>query len=80
MDKLQMAINLLQEAQEEKERLKEYELDHAVLGTSMTNEEHHEAFCKFYEKWHGRHSKPPKKQHINDNIKMARRLLLDEYV
>lgn len=75
MDRLSMAIALIQEAQEEKKRLAEY---HAALEKvpSYDHPDYWKALNKVYEKF----NPTPKKSVINDNLKMARRLLIAEYV
>lgn len=73
MDRLDMAIALLQEAKAEKENLAEYEKAYANLPTDSN---HWNEYAKLLEKY----PRIPKKSVINDNIKMARRLLLGEYM
>lgn len=75
MDRLSMAIALIQEAQEEKERLAEY---NAALEEvpPYGRPDHWESLNEVYKKF----SPTPKKSVINDNLKMARRLLIAEYV
>lgn len=75
MDRLSMAIALIQEAQEEKKRLAEY---NAALEEvpPYDHQYHWKALNEVYEKF----SPTPKKSVINDNLKMARRLLIAEYV
>lgn len=70
-----MAIALLQEAKAEKERLAEFEKEYSRLSpwNGGDNREEHN---RFWIKW----PRIPKKSVINNNIKMARRLLLDEYM
>lgn len=74
MDRLEMAIELIREAIDEKKRLEDYDKEYSKLP-DYKNPNYREATRKFYEKW----SSAPKKSIINDNIKMARRLLLGEY-
>ena len=75
MDRLSMAIALIQEAQEEKKRLAEY---NAALEEVPPHDhpDHWKALIEVYKKF----SPTPKKSVINDNLKMARRLLIAEYV
>lgn len=75
MDKIDIAIALLQEAREEKLLLERYEKDQAKLP-GWRDPGRVEAVNRFYDKY----PRAPKKSIINDNIKMARRLLLGEYV
>jgi len=75
MDHLDIAITLLQEAKEEKALLKEYEKDNAKLP-KYGEPGYWEACNKLFKKY----PRTPKKSVINDNVKMARRLLLDEYM
>lgn len=75
MTRLDMAIALLQEAKKQKELLEEFESDSEDLP-AYGDPDRPVAVEAFYRKWR----KIPKKSVINDNIKMARRLLLDEYM
>ena len=75
MDRLEMAIELIREAIDEKKRLEAYDKEHSKLP-KYGDPNFREAIDKFYDKY----PSPPKKSIINDNIKMARRLLLGEYV
>lgn len=76
MDRLDMAIELILEAQEEKNRLIDFERDY------------NEALTKDYEahSWENRdkvyraYSPTPKKSVFNDNLKMARRIIIGEYM
>ena len=74
MDRLEMAIELIREAIEEKKRLEIYRKERSKIP-NHTDPKFREAMDKFYEKY----PSPPKKSIVNDNIKMARRLLLGEY-
>ena len=74
MDRIEIAIELLQEAREEKALLERYEKDRDKLP-SYKDPNYRTALGAFYDKY----PRPPKKSIINDNIKMARRLLLGEY-
>ena len=69
MNKLEVAMFLIQEAMEEKQRLEQYkeECEGAIYNSELTF---------FYEKWN---NKMPTKTKINDNLKMARRLLKESY-
>lgn len=75
VDRLDMVIALLEEAKTEKYLLIEFAKDESKLPP-YGDPHKFEAINKFYEKW----DKIPRKSVVNDNIKMARRLLLDEYV
>ena len=75
MDRLSMAIALIQEAQEEKKRLAEYNAAREEVPP-YDHQYHWKALNEVYEKF----SPTPKKSVINDNLKMARRLLIAEYV
>lgn len=69
MDKLEMAIELIKEAQRERDNIKNY-------NTKMKMAESWDemrAIWDFYDHI-------PKKSIVNDNLKMARRLLADEYI
>ena len=75
MDGLDIAIELLIEARDEKTRLEEYNKEYnktLKIGDSMERwNEQYKINQKYYP--------IPKRQVIKDNIKMARRLLLKEY-
>lgn len=75
MDKLDIALALIEEAKAEKKRLKEYQKEYANLP-DYSSANHWEAWRKLDEKY----SPVPKKSVINDNLKMARRYLRDEYI
>lgn len=75
MDRLEMALELIREAIEEKKRIENYNRDWSKLPRHP-DPRRVEAVEKFYEKYPVR----PKKSIVNDNIKMARRILLGEYV
>ena len=75
MDRLDMAIALLQEAKREKENLEIYNRDlKKIPGYGEPG--HWDALDQLLKRF----PRTPKKSVINDNIKMARRLLLDEYM
>ena len=76
MDKLEMAIALLQEAREEKINLKVYEKEESRLPKDYGTPEYHSAIREFFKRW----ERIPHKSVVNDNIKMARRLLVSEYI
>ena len=69
MDNLEMAIALLQGALNERNRLQEH--DEEIAKCQTWEEE-----CEVYEKY----KRIPKKSIINDNLKMARRLILESYM
>lgn len=69
MDNFDMAIALIKEAQEEKRKLDAYLK--ARVGSSRWNDEDWDVFFRKY-------PKEPHRSVINDNIKLARRLLLKE--
>lgn len=69
MDNLEMAIALLQGAINERNRLQEH--DEEIAKCQTWEEE-----CRVYEKY----KRIPKKSLINDNLKMARRLILESYM
>lgn len=79
MDRLDMAIALIQEAKEEKERLVNYEKEYAEawkLDREITDGDRWKNRNKVFNKY----PRTPKKSVVNDNLKMARRLLVDEYM
>lgn len=75
MDRLSMAIALIQEAQEEKKRLAEY---NAALEEVPPYD--HPDHWRAWDDVYTRFRPTPKKSVINDNLKTARRLLIAEYV
>lgn len=75
MDRLEIALELIREAIDEKKRLEIYNKEYSKLP-GYRDPNFREARDKFYAKY----PTSPKKSIINDNIKMARRLLLGEYV
>ena len=75
MDRLEIALELIREAMDEKKRLEIYQRERAKLP-GYGSPDYREALNKFYEKY----PSSPKKSIINDNIKMARRILLGEYM
>ena len=69
MDRLDMALELIREAQEEKKRLEAFNKEYSKASGW-------DEISKIYNKY----SPTPKKSVINDNLKMARRILKGEYV
>lgn len=69
MDRLDMALELIREAQEEKKRLEAFNNEYSKASGW-------DEISKVYNKY----SPTPKKSVINDNLKMARRILKGEYV
>ena len=74
MDRLDIAIALLQEAKEEKERINQYKKAEAELPGYGEPGYDDIDWPEFYRKW----TPLPKKSVVNDNIKVTRRLLLSE--
>ncbi len=77
MDKLSIAIQLLQEAQEKEKILLEYKKDEAALDVN-SNFNHTKTYDEVYGDFNRKWKTVPKKSVILDNVKMARRLL-NEY-
>ena len=75
MDRLDMAIALLQEAKGEKKNLDSFNREIKNIP-DYGEPGHWDELDKILKKY----PRTPKKSVINDNIKMARRLLLDEYI
>lgn len=75
MDRLDMAISLIQEAKSERENLKIYDKEHEKLP-KWGDPGYWEAWSKFVRRF----PRAPKKSVVNDNLKMARRILLGEYM
>ena len=75
MDKLELALELIRRAQQERKRLNGY--NNAINSLQRANNP---------EYWHQRdkielkYSPTPRKAIINDSLKMARRILSEEYV
>lgn len=69
MDKLEMAIELIKEAQNERDCIKLFNMEMNRVNTWEEKMEIHNRFGHI-----------PKKSIVNDNLKMARRLLVDEYI
>ena len=79
MDRLNMAIALIKEAQEERDRLKSFERDYEEAQEKDIADTDHWSFTNraAVEK---AYSPIPHKSVVNDNLKMARRLLAAEYL
>ena len=75
MDKLDIAIALLFDARDEKKRLESYNADRKKLPR-VGEPGYYEALDKLDTKY----KRIPTKAVVNDNIKMARRLLLEARV
>ena len=70
MDNFDMAVALIKEAQRERDLVHAYEKD--------TREAHETSnFDSYFKRWY---PGVPRKSIVNDNIKLARRLLLKEYM
>jgi hypothetical protein len=76
MDRLDMAIELILEAQEEKNRLIDFERDYNEALTKDNEAHSWENRDKVYRAY----SPTPKKSVVNDNLKMARRIIIGEYM
>lgn len=72
MDRLDMAIALIQEAKEERKRLEAMEKEIARIPRGSDWRVQYEI--------ESRYTPTPHKSVINDNLKMARRILLGEYM
>ena len=75
MDKLEIARALIDDAIEEKRRIAKVDADIEKL-----NKKYPERTGNYYnERWKikSQFGREPKKSHVNDNIKTARRLLMD---
>lgn len=79
MDRLDMVIALVEEAKEEKNRLEAFERDYDDARKKDEADTDHWSFANRYmvEK---AYSPIPHKSVVNDNLKMARRLLVAEYL
>ena len=77
MDRLDMALELIQEAKTEKKRLKDYEKEYKkALENDRAFNLGYRTRMEVDEKYYPL----PKKSVVNDNLKMARRILLGEYM
>ena len=74
MDKLELALELIRRAQQERKRLNAYnkEIKAFYASGSRSWEERNKIELKY--------SPTPRKATINDSLKMARRILSEEYV
>lgn len=74
MDKLEIAIELIRRAQQERKRLDAYnkELEKYYASGSRSWEERSKIELKY--------SPTPRKSIVNDSLRMARRMLAEEYV
>lgn len=70
MDNFDMVIALINEAKIERDLVRDYELDNNHARETGD-------FSSFFTRWY---PGVPRKQIVNDNIKLARRLLLKEYM
>ena len=75
MDRLDMVIELVQEAKEERKRLEAMEKEIQKLAMPITSD-----YWSRRAEIENRYKPTPRKSVINDNLKTARRLLLREYV
>lgn len=72
MDNFDMAMALIKEAQEEKRKYEAHHKEYmAVLNSPVPRD---------WETFYHEHPETPHKSIVNDNIKLARRLLLKEYM
>lgn len=74
MNKLEIALELVRRANEERKRLDAYnkELSKFYASGSRSWEDRNKIEAKYYP--------TPRKSVINDSLRMARRLLIEEYV
>lgn len=72
MDSFDMAMALIKEAKEEKRR---YEAYHKAYMAVLDSHE-----PRNWQTFYREHPETPRKSIVNDNIKLARRLLLKEYM
>ena len=71
MDNFDMAMALIKEAQEEKRK---YEAHHKAYMAVLNSDK------RDWQTFYHEHPETPKKSIVNDNIKLARRLLLKEHM
>lgn len=76
MDRLDIVLALIQEAKEEKRRLEAMEMEIAKIPKNLNPID----YCRFRYEIDDRYSPIPHKSIVNDNIKIARRLLALEYL
>lgn len=75
VNRLDIVIVLLEEAKTEKDLLVKFDKEYLELPP-LDTPNRGDRLYQFYKKW----DKIRRKSVVNDNIKMARRLLLEEYV
>lgn len=78
MDKLELALELIKEAVDEKQKLDKVSKDMEKLNKERVKANY--AMPDYWtRRWQieGQFGAVPKKAHINDNIKLARRLLME---
>lgn len=72
MNNFDMAVALIKEAQEEKRKCEEHHKAYMAVVDSPSPRD--------WDTFYREHPKTPKKSIVNDNIKLARRLLMKEYM
>lgn len=77
MDRLDMALALIEEAKVEKKRFEEYENEYKLA--TVTDLENGGSWNEREKVWE-KYTPIPKKSIVNDNLKMARRILVGEYM
>lgn len=75
MDRLDMALDLIREAQIEKENLSKYAEEYAKLPDYKDP-----GYWDAVQRLDRKYKRIPKKSVVNDNLRIARRILLDEYM
>lgn len=70
MDKLDIALELIRRAQQERKRLEAYKKEIDKVGSNWQERSRIEL----------RYTPLPRKSVINDSLRMARRILIEEYV
>lgn len=76
MDRLDMVLELVQEAKTEREALAKYEREYNEALEKDLKTGGYKERSKVWEKY----TPTPKKSHVNDNLKMARRIPAGEYM
>lgn len=79
MDRLDMALSLIQEAKEEKARLEAFTAEYDRASKIDLRDPENYSWAE-RQKVYNKFTPTPHKSVVNDNLKMARRILVGEYV
>lgn len=79
MDRLDMALSLIQEAKEEKARLEAFTAEYDRASKIDLRDPENYSWAE-RQKVYNKFTPTPHKSVVNDNLKMARRILAGEYM